>query len=88
MEEPLRALKLAPRGMGPPELKALAESKTPSGGYALSMTFYAPNTPYRVWKDRMVRRTRPCQLLFCPIRSTLGRRHVLLYIALGPFLTH
>jgi hypothetical protein len=59
MEEPLRALKLAPRGMGPPELKALAESTTPSGGYALSMTFYAPNTPYRVWKDRMVRRQDP-----------------------------
>ena len=54
MEEPLRALKLAPRGMGPPELKSLSESKTPSGGYALSMIFFAPNTPYRVWKDRMV----------------------------------
>jgi hypothetical protein len=61
MEEPLRALKLAPRGMGPPELKALAEFKTPNGGYALSMTFYAPNTPYRVWKDRMVRQRGPRQ---------------------------
>ena len=26
---------------------------SPAGGYALSMVFYAPNTPYRVWKDRM-----------------------------------
>ena len=36
MEEPLKALKLAPRGMGPPELKALAESKTPSGAHCSS----------------------------------------------------
>ena len=31
MEDPLRALKLAPRGMGPPELINLAEAVTPSG---------------------------------------------------------
>lgn len=53
MEEPLRALKLAPKGQGVPVLQSLSESRTPAGGYALSMVFYAPNTPYRVWKDRM-----------------------------------
>ena len=55
MEEPLKALKLAPRGMGPPVLLSLAEHVTPSGGYALSMRFNAQNTPYRVWKDRAPR---------------------------------
>jgi len=58
MEEPLKALKLAPRGMGPPILKRLKESVTPAGGYALGMTFYAPNTPYRIWKDRAPRYAR------------------------------
>jgi len=55
MEDPLRALKLAPRGMGPPELNNLAETITEDGQYALTMRFYAPNTPYRVWKDRAPR---------------------------------
>ena len=90
LEEPLRALKLAPKGQGVleadtcsrrptsalntlhntvaysrkglayapcrqgvPVLQSLSESRTPAGGYALSMVFYAPNTPYHVWKDRM-----------------------------------
>jgi len=54
MEDPLRALKLAPRGMGPPELIRMSESVI-EGEYALTMRFYAPNTPYRVWKDRAPR---------------------------------
>jgi len=58
MEEPLKALKLAPSGMGPPILKSLSESVSPTGGYALGMVFYAPNTPYRVWKDRAPRYAR------------------------------
>merc|ERR1719247_2338473 len=45
MEDPLKALKLAPRGMGPPELVNLAEAVTPEGEYALTMRFFAPNTP-------------------------------------------
>lgn len=57
MEDPLKALKLAPRGMGPPELKALAEDVV-GEEYALKMRFYAPNTPYRVWKDRAPRYSR------------------------------
>jgi len=52
MEDPLRALKLAPRGMGVPDLVNLAEAVTPEGQYSLTMRFFAPNTPYRVWKDR------------------------------------
>jgi len=55
MELQLRALKLAPRGMGPPEIKQLVERVTPDGAYSLSMIFYAPNTPYRIWKDRAPR---------------------------------
>ena len=51
----LRALKLAPRGMGPPELVNMAEAVTAEGQYALTMRFFAPNTPYRVWKDRAPR---------------------------------
>jgi len=58
MEDPLKALKLAPRGMGPPELNNLAESVTDSGEYRLTMRFFAPNTPYRVWKDRAPRYAR------------------------------
>uniref|UniRef100_A0A7S4BHU9 Uncharacterized protein n=1 Tax=Chrysotila carterae TaxID=13221 RepID=A0A7S4BHU9_CHRCT len=58
MEEPLKALKLAPRGVGPPELKSLREGVSPNGGYELGMTFYAPNTPFRVWKDRAPRYAR------------------------------
>lgn len=58
MEDPLKALKLAPRGMGPPQLVKLAEEATPSGQYALTMRFYAPNTPYRVWQDRAPRYAR------------------------------
>ena len=57
MEDPLKALKLAPRGMGPPELLNLAESVV-DGEYALTMRFFAPNTPYRVWKDRAPRYSR------------------------------
>ena len=45
MEDPLKALKLAPRGMGPPTLVNLAEAVTPSGEYSLTMRFFAPNTP-------------------------------------------
>jgi len=55
MEDPLRALKLAPRGMAVPELVNLAESVTPDGEYSMTMRFFAPNTPYRVWKDRAPR---------------------------------
>jgi hypothetical protein len=52
MEEPLKALKLAPPGRGPPELKSFTESVTEDGEYALGMTFFAPYTPYTVWKQR------------------------------------
>ena len=52
MEEPLKALKLAPPGRGPPELKSFTESVTEDGEYALGMTFFAPYTPYTVWKAR------------------------------------
>jgi hypothetical protein len=58
MEDPLKALKLAPRGMGPPQLVRLAEATTPTGQYGLTMRFYAPNTPYRVWQDRAPRYAR------------------------------
>lgn len=58
MEEPLKALKLAPRGMGPPVLKGLREGISARGGYEMGMTFFAPNTPYRVWKDRAPRYAR------------------------------
>merc|ERR1711972_1309770 len=58
MEDPLKALKLAPRGMGPPELKSMKEYVTPEGKYALAMRFFSPNTPYRVWKDRAPRYSR------------------------------
>merc|ERR1711920_646070 len=51
MEEPLKALKLAPRGMGPPILKSIREAVSDTGGYELGLTFFTPNTPYRVWKD-------------------------------------
>lgn len=70
MEDPLKALKLAPRGMGPPTLTNLAESVTPEGEYALTMRFFAPNTPYRVWKDRAPRYGR----FFGPnVRATLKK---------------
>merc|ERR1719182_144036 len=70
MEDPLKALKLAPRGMGPPTLLNLAEAVTPEGEYALTMRFFAPNTPYRVWKDRAPRLSR----FFGPnVRATLKK---------------
>ena len=70
MEDPLKALKLAPRGMGPPELINLAEFVTPQGEYGLTMRFFAPNTPYRVWKDRGPRYAR----FFGPnVRATLKK---------------
>merc|ERR1719327_1853487 len=70
MEDPLKALKLAPRGMGPPTLTNLAESVTPDGEYSLTMRFFAPNTPYRVWKDRAPRYAR----FFGPnVRATLKK---------------
>lgn len=52
MEQPLKALKLAPPGRGPPELISFKETVSPLGGYALGMTFFAPYTPYPVWKQR------------------------------------
>ena len=52
MEEPLKALKFAPPGRGPPELKQFTESVTPEGAYSMGMTFFAPYTPYTVWKAR------------------------------------
>ena len=58
MEDPLKALKLAPRGMGPPNLVSLGEEVASTGGYALKMRFASPNTPYRVWKDRAPRYSR------------------------------
>jgi len=70
MEDPLKALKLAPRGMGPPELINLAESVTENGEYCMTMRFFAPNTPYRVWKDRAPRYAR----FFGPnVRATLKK---------------
>jgi hypothetical protein len=70
MEDPLRALKLAPRGMGVPDLKAMSETVTPEGQYCLTMRFFAPNTPYRVWKDRGPRFSR----FFGPnVRATLKK---------------
>lgn len=73
MEDPLKALKLAPRGMGPPTLTNLAEAVTPDGEYALTMRFFAPNTPYRVWKDRAPRYAR----FFGPnVRATLKKYDV------------
>jgi hypothetical protein len=70
MEGPLKALKLAPRGYGPPELVHLAEAVTPEGQYSMTMRFHAPNTPYSVWKDRGSRYAR----FFAPdIRATLKK---------------
>merc|ERR1719213_1451291 len=56
MEEPLKALKLAPPGRGPPELVAFTESVSPTGGYAMGITFTAPYTPYPVWKERAIKK--------------------------------
>merc|ERR1719261_848740 len=58
MEEPLKALKLAPSGMGPPTLTAMREAVTTDGNHEMGMTFFSPNTPYRVWKDRAPRFSR------------------------------
>lgn len=58
MEDPLKSLKLAPKGMGPPALIGLREEISAAGGYSLAMKFSAPNTPYRVWKDRGPRYSR------------------------------
>jgi len=70
MEDPLRALKLAPRGMGVPELVNIAETVTETGEYGITMRFFAPNTPYRVWKDRAPRYSR----FFGPnVRATLKK---------------
>jgi hypothetical protein len=70
MEGPLKALKLSPRGYGPPELVRLSEAVTPEGHYSLTMRFYAPNTPYSVWKDRGPRYAR----FFAPdVRATLKK---------------
>merc|ERR1719247_3981757 len=55
MEEPLKALKLAPPGRGPPELKQFTETVTPEGAYSMGMTFFAPYTPFPVWKQRAKR---------------------------------
>merc|ERR1719454_2331632 len=70
MEDPLKALKLAPRGMGPPDLINIAESVTENGEYCMTLRFFAPNTPYRVWKDRAPRYAR----FFGPnVRATLKK---------------
>jgi hypothetical protein len=70
MEDPLRALKLAPRGMAVPELVNMAEAVMPDGEYSMTMRFFAPNTPYRVWKDRAPRYSR----FFGPnVRATLKK---------------
>merc|ERR1719393_265971 len=55
MEEPLKALKLAPPGRGPPELVKFTETVSPTGGYSMGMTFFAPYTPFPVWKQRAKR---------------------------------
>jgi len=70
MEDPLRALKLAPRGMAVPDLVNIAEAVTETGQYAMTMRFFAPNTPYRVWQDRAPRYSR----FFGPnVRATLKK---------------
>jgi hypothetical protein len=70
LEGPLKVLKLAPRGMGVPELVHITEAVTPQGQYSMTMRFYAPNTPYSVWKDRGNRYAR----FFAPdIRATLKK---------------
>jgi hypothetical protein len=58
MEDPLKALKLAPSGMGPPTLLRMKESLTESGQYSLTMRFSSPNTPWSVWQDRGPRYSR------------------------------
>ena len=52
MEEALKALKLNPPGAGPPELRQFTESVSPTGGYAMGMTFFSPKTPFPVWKQK------------------------------------
>ena len=52
MEEALKALKLNPPGAGPPELVQFTESVSPTGGYAMGMTFFSPRTPFPVWKQK------------------------------------
>merc|ERR1719454_722169 len=76
MEDPLKALKLAPRGMGPPELKSIREFVSPQGGYGLGLTFFAPNTPYRVWKVSVRRAAPVIRILHSSIqfRLQLGRK--------------
>jgi hypothetical protein len=70
MEGPLKVLKLAPRGMGVPELRHITESVTPEGQYCMTMRFFAPNTPYSVWKDRGTRYAR----FFAPdVRAVLKK---------------
>lgn len=84
MEDPLRSLKLAPRGMGPPELIRMSESVL-EGEYALTMRFYAPNTPCAPpspsSRSRSPRRTRPMSASHaaapCAMRcATTGARTV------------
>merc|ERR1719335_1907660 len=56
--------------MGVPELVHLAEDVTPQGQYSMTMRFFAPNTPYSVWKDRGNRYAR----FFAPdVRATLKK---------------
>lgn len=55
MEDPLKFLKLAPSGMGVPEICNMIEKVTDDGRYSLTMRFNSPDTPYRIWKDRSPR---------------------------------
>lgn len=65
MEEALKALKLNPPGAGPPELVQFTESVSPTGGYAMGMTFFSPRTPFPVWKQKAKK--------FAPFFSEGGR---------------
>lgn len=58
MEDPLNFLKLAPSGMGVPEICNMKEEVTEDGRYSLTMRFNSPDTPYRIWKDRSPRYAR------------------------------
>jgi len=51
LEEAIRALKLIPRGEGPPELVGLTEAVV-GGEYSLAMKFFSNKTPYNTWVER------------------------------------
>lgn len=51
LEEALRALKLIPRGEGPPEMIGMSEALNEKGEYCLGLKFSSNKTPYKSWLE-------------------------------------